>query len=66
MKGVIELGNMCDQTLLCMSGNILIVYIASFDIRWEGRGSYALAVRHRKQEIFTKNWVSTSLLCRFS
>lgn len=66
MKGVIELGNTSVRTLLCISGNIIIVYMASFDIRWEGRGSYALAVGHRKQEIFTKTWVSTSLFCRFS
>jgi hypothetical protein len=37
-----------------------------FTFRWKGRSSCGLATRHRKEEIFTTNWISTLMVYRFS
>ncbi|KAF2316947.1 hypothetical protein GH714_007512 [Hevea brasiliensis] len=35
-------------------------------LKWKGRSSCGLATRHREEEIFTTNWISTPILHRFS
>lgn len=50
----------------CYFGLFLYSFPMLFLFRWKGRSSCGLATGHREEEIFTTNWISTTIFHGFS